>query len=181
MSTIFSTPRHPWAKPSYQDLPSPSAEHDSDDDEKLEEQDLLQPSDLRRRRPRCFQLSVASFAVMGILCLATGLALGYLAGERHDGHNHQENKVQEDYCAAPSTRREWSTLSFYEKSDYIHAVRCMSYGKSKTRPDGALYDDFPYVRAEHGRRCKRIFLKHIDTLAFPFYMSAYRLTRILSN
>lgn len=93
---------------------------------------------------------------LGSLPGIVGLALGFLASNTlyYGNRVHGMSQESRDYCAVPLTRREWRTLSFLEKSDFIHAVRCMAYEPSKARPKGALFDDFPYARAQLGHRSK---------------------------
>jgi hypothetical protein len=136
-----------WSHHAYDSLETIPSTADLDE-EKHDDDDVSQHR-LRSRQDRLRQ-SPGKLVVIGILCLAAGLALGLLASTLAR-HPAQDEKPVDD-CASPPTRREWRSLSLFEKSDFIHAVRCMAYEPSKTRPKGALFDDFPYVRAEFGHR-----------------------------
>lgn len=92
------------------------------------------------------------FVLAGLLCLSAGILLGYASGRNYPSVVRESEP--KDYCSNAPSRQEWSQLSLYEKSDFIVSVRRMAYEKSQARPDGALYDDFPYIRAEYGSQCK---------------------------
>ncbi|KAI4763195.1 hypothetical protein E4T52_04759 [Aureobasidium sp. EXF-3400] len=67
-----------------------------------------------------------------ILCLAAGWMAAY------------------PRCKNLHVCREWRSLSTPEKDHYIQAVRCLLSKSSITRPNGVLYDDYPYTHARVG-------------------------------
>ncbi len=137
-----------WSQPAYNSLDTPSS------DEELESE-TTHDDDLSRRPKKAWlsRFSASKLALGGFLCLTAGLALGYLARGAVPQRLSEDNaKESADYCEITPSRKEWSTLSFFEKSEFIRAVRCMAYEPSKARPKGALFDDFSYIRAEFGWR-----------------------------
>lgn len=56
-------------------------------------------------------------------------------------------------CREERTRREWRTLSHFEKGDYIQAVNCLSSITSDKIQSGTLYDEFAWLHAGIGSWC----------------------------
>lgn len=58
------------------------------------------------------------------------------------------------FCARPSIRREWRTLSRSDQSQYIAAVQCLRNKPSQLGLNHTLYDDFPWTHSRIGNYCK---------------------------
>ena len=89
------------------------------------------------------RVSIISILVV-ILCLAAGWMAGMFS----------KKLTAYPKCKNLHVRREWRSLSTPEKDDYIQAVRCLLSKPSITRPNGVLYDDYPYTHARVGGYCK---------------------------
>jgi hypothetical protein len=69
------------------------------------------------------------------------------------GYTHWTSKTR---APAPhlyeriTTRREWRTLTMFQKHDYIAAVRCLKITPSRLALNHTLYDDFPYIHYHIG-------------------------------
>lgn len=99
------------------------------------------------------------FVVVTILCLAVGLTGGIYATRLSlTGASSSSGQVGGSSPSVSAdevpTRREWRTLSFSEKDDYIQAVRCLSKTQSALGLNQTLYDDFPWVHHRVGGYCK---------------------------
>jgi hypothetical protein len=146
------------SRPVYESLDSASSDEDLDDKTSYDGNSLLYDQNTRKYRRLPFL--IRWFVLIGLICLGAGLVLGYLVSSTVTRNSSPDKpKDTAGDCAVTPSRREWNALSFYEKSDFIRAVRCMAYPPSQARPDGALFDDFPYVRAEFGWRSKTCSFK----------------------
>ena len=148
--------RNLWSRPAYESIDRPSS------DEELEDATIHREySPSRYPNAKHYgRFSTGRLAAIGLCCLTAGLILGYLASIAVTPRlANDKSKESADNCAVTPSRQEWSTLSFFEKSDFIRAVRCMSYEASLATPKGALFDDFPYVRAEFGWRSESWFIQ----------------------
>lgn len=56
-------------------------------------------------------------------------------------------------CQAPVTRREWRSLSNFEKQGYITAVQCLRKRPSILTLNQSLYDYFPWIHSRVGEYC----------------------------
>lgn len=92
------------------------------------------------------------FVSIAVLCF---VASGFILGTFFDKLLLSDglNETQTIRCTEPRVRHEWRSLSTAEKHDYIRAVRCLHSTPSKIRPNGTLYDDYPYAHARHGKHC----------------------------
>lgn len=61
-------------------------------------------------------------------------------------------------CSSPTIRREWRSLSWVEKLNYIEAVQCLRGLPSRLGLNHSLYADFPYVHENVGNYCEKISL-----------------------
>jgi len=151
------------SQPRYDAL-EPTEGKGSLDAEKLEE-GVMSRRETRfwyRRR----HISLAYFIFIGSLIMIFGLGMGYLAGEveqrrdaeiKAEGESKGRVKPMEPYNCPDSElslRREWSTLDKIEKREYIQAVKCLMALPSKTKPEGNLFEDFSFVRAQTGMHSK---------------------------
>lgn len=99
----------------------------------------------KKQRQALGKLRVSIISIlMVILCLAAGWMAGVFS------------KTLKVYprCKHLHVRRGWRSLSTPEKNDYIQAVRCLLSKPSITRPNGVLYNDYPYLHARVGGYCK---------------------------
>ncbi len=75
------------------------------------------------------------------------IALGFLPAQ-YVHHNKPQNRpMAPSVCRISPVRREWRSLSQSEKAEYVDAVICLRTIPSRIRPEGVLYDDFPYIHA----------------------------------
>jgi len=92
------------------------------------------------------------FVSAAAICL---LASGFIVGRLFNklSLSPMSHGGQAIRCTGPQVRHEWRSLSTEEKHDYIRAVRCLHSTPSRIRPNGTLYDDYPYAHARHGKHC----------------------------
>ncbi|KAH0425946.1 hypothetical protein CcaCcLH18_10650 [Colletotrichum camelliae] len=117
----------------YVSLPSPGDDDgDIDDAEEGYQARRAKASRTARYFPLMF---------VGMFCFA----IGFLGGEfiQDKGLMARLDQHHVSKCQSPSIRREWRSLGFDEKQDYIRAVRCLLSKPSKARSEGLLYEDFP--------------------------------------
>ena len=83
-----------------------------------------------------------------IFCFSLSLiAFGFLSAQYSYDHRTHDRPMTPSTCKMSPVRREWRSLSQSEKAQYVDAVLCLRTVPSKIRPEGLVYDDFPYIHA----------------------------------
>ena len=86
----------------------------------------------------------------------TSLAVGFMGGvlsSRQNASDKSQKGATVSACNRPQYRREWRSLSYGERHDYIQAVQCLTQIPSRLGLNQSLYDDFPYVHFRVGGYC----------------------------
>ena len=99
-----------------------------------------------KRQQRRHQTSFLYYGI--IFCFSLFLiALGRLSAQYFYDNEPHDRPTTPSACRISPVRREWRSLSQNEKAEYVDAVLCLRTIPSKIRPEGLLYDDFPYIHA----------------------------------
>ena len=103
--------------------------------------------DLRSNRPL-----VIFVLFFSLTSLVVGLIGGVLLG-RQNAREKSHKVTTVSACNRPQYRREWRSLSYGERHDYIRAVQCLTEIPSRLGLNQSLYDDFPHVHFRVGGYC----------------------------
>ena len=88
-------------------------------------------------------------ALLLVLCFVFGAAIGVFG--RSLQLRYASSRSSSSSCISPVYRREWRTLSHFEKDAYISAVQCLSTQPSRLGfPHHSLADDFVWVHTHKG-------------------------------
>lgn len=105
-----------------------------------------------RRNSRSSRRLVIFVLFLSLTSLAVGFTSGVLLS-RQIASDKSHGFTTVSACNRPQYRREWRSLSYGEKHDYIQAVQCLTQTPSRLGQNQSLYDDFPYVHFRVGGYC----------------------------
>lgn len=97
-----------------------------------------------------------SLVIFVLFLLLTSLAVGFTGGilfNRQIANDKSHELATLSTCNRTQYRREWRSLSYGEKLEYIQAVQCLTQTPSRLGQNQSLYDDFPYVHYRVGGYC----------------------------
>lgn len=122
-----------------------------------DEFDIKKPETSISEKPRVSLVWFVSISVICLFCIALGFAGGLSIKSHGIVSNGQViSSPTAGLCKDPSTRREWRTLSRWQKEEYIQAVQCLSTTESNLGLNQTLHDDFPWVHSRIGNYCMSI-------------------------